>query len=78
LETSPKRARHYIQYAVKMLTALSAPPYRSGMSKPSFLVHSTGHKPLNTEVDYAIIYADYYYLEALIRYKKMLLSHFIS
>lgn len=32
--------------------------------------HSTGHKPYKSEVDVPIIYADYYYLEALIRSQK--------
>lgn len=31
------------------------------------LLHSTGHKPVNGEVDVPLIYADYYYLEALQR-----------
>lgn len=34
------------------------------------LLHSTGHKPADSEVDVPIIYADYYYLEALLRSKK--------
>ena len=32
---------------------------------------STGHKPAGSEVDASIIYADYYYIEALLRYKKL-------
>ena len=35
------------------------------------LLHSTGHKPANSEVDVPIIYDDYYYIEALLRRKKM-------
>jgi hypothetical protein len=35
------------------------------------LLHSTGHKPANSEVDVPIIYADYYYIEALLRRKQM-------
>jgi unsaturated chondroitin disaccharide hydrolase len=31
------------------------------------LQHSTGHKPAGSEIDVPIIYADYYYLEALLR-----------
>jgi unsaturated chondroitin disaccharide hydrolase len=34
------------------------------------LLHSTGHKPANSEIDVPINYADYYYLEALLRSKK--------
>jgi unsaturated chondroitin disaccharide hydrolase len=35
------------------------------------LLHSTGHKPANSEIDVPIIYADYYYLEALLRQKRL-------
>jgi unsaturated chondroitin disaccharide hydrolase len=38
-----------------------------GESHGFFLLHSTGHKPANSEIDVPIIYADYYYLEALTR-----------
>jgi len=31
------------------------------------LLHSTGHKPAKSEIDVPITYADYYYLEALLR-----------
>jgi len=37
----------------------------------AFLLHSTGHKPNKGEIDASIIYADYYYLEALLRLKKL-------
>jgi unsaturated chondroitin disaccharide hydrolase len=30
-------------------------------------LHSTGNKPFNGEVDVPIIYADYYFLEALLK-----------
>ncbi len=54
-----------------MLKNLSTPVYLSGQSNPSYLLHSTGHWPNNSEVDASIIYADYYYIEALLRLKKM-------
>lgn len=34
------------------------------------LDHSTGHRPYKSEIDVPIIYADYYYLEALLRSRK--------
>ncbi len=40
-----------------------------GGSKGFILEHSTGSKPSNSEVDVPLSYADYYYLEALLRYK---------
>jgi unsaturated chondroitin disaccharide hydrolase len=61
----------YKNDAVKMLKNLSTPAYLSGQSNPSYLLHSTGHWPNNSEVDASIIYADYYYIEALLRLKKM-------
>ena len=30
-------------------------------------MHSVGNMPAGTEIDYSINYADYYYLEALLR-----------
>jgi len=33
------------------------------------LLHSVGHKPAKSEIDVPIIYADYYYIEALLRSK---------
>ncbi|HVW59105.1 MAG TPA: alpha-L-fucosidase [Puia sp.] len=45
--------------------------YRSaaGSNRGFILLHSTGSKPSNSEVDVPIDYADYYYLEALLRSK---------
>ena len=32
-------------------------------------MHSVGSRPANSEVDVPLVYADYYYLEALYRHK---------
>ena len=61
----------YFNSAVKMIEALSSPAYRSGQNNNAFLLHSTGHKPNGTEIDASIIYADYYYVEALIRLNRI-------
>jgi len=42
-----------------------------GENKGFILLHSTGSKPSNSEVNVPISYADYYYLEALLRYKAL-------
>jgi hypothetical protein len=42
-----------------------------GTSKGFILLHSTGSRPANTEVDVPLSYADYYYLEALLRQKHL-------
>jgi unsaturated chondroitin disaccharide hydrolase len=37
----------------------------------AFVRHATGHHPAGSEIDASIIYADYYYIEALLRMKKL-------
>lgn len=71
LEDNPLKAAEYKEAATCMLIELSSDKYQSRNAKPSLLLHSTGHWPDNSEIDAAINYADYYYIEALIRYKKM-------
>jgi unsaturated chondroitin disaccharide hydrolase len=66
----PQKMDVYTKAAERMLVSLSSSAYRSGNKNASFLLHATGHKPNGTEIDAAIIYADYYYLEALLRCKK--------
>lgn len=63
----------YKALADKILASLIG-HYRSpiGTHHGFILLHSTGHKPVNSEVDTPLIYADYYYLEALLRRKKLL------
>ena len=65
------KGEEYRAAAINMLASLSSDPYRCGDAKPAFLLHSTGHKPAGSEIDASIIYADYYYIEALLRLKKM-------
>lgn len=62
----------YHQVAIDILAELSKDKYLSKDKNPSFLMHSTGHWPNKSEVDASIIYADYYYIEALLRAKKYL------
>ncbi len=44
---------------------------RLGESRGFLLLHSTGSKPMNSEVDVPLSYADYYFLEALLRKQKL-------
>jgi unsaturated chondroitin disaccharide hydrolase len=55
---------------LKVLTEKYRAPY--GTAHGFLLLHSTGNKPSGSEVDVPINYADYYYLEALMRSKKQL------
>lgn len=61
----------YRMKAERMLISLSSEKYQSRNMNSMFLLHSTGHKPNGGEVDASIIYADYYYIEALLRLKKI-------
>ncbi len=65
------KAKEYRDAAVGMLASLNSPAYRSGDKRCSFLDHSTGHHPAGSEIDASIVYADYYYIEALARLKKL-------
>ena len=64
-------SKKYRSEAEKTLRILSAAPYRAGGQCSAFLLHSTGHMPNGNEVDASLSYADYYYLEALIRLKRL-------
>jgi len=64
------KAAEYRKQAEEILTSLSSAKYQSRDVNSAFLLHSTGSKPANSEVDVSIIYADYYYLEALMRLQK--------
>ena len=54
-----------------MLSDLSSDHYQSRDRNVAFLMHSTGHHPAGSEIDASIIYADYYYIEALSRLKAL-------
>lgn len=65
------KAKTYYNKAVNMLTELSSERYQSREVNDAFLLHSSGHKPNGGEINASIIYADYYYLEALLRLKNI-------
>lgn len=67
---------NYINSAVTMMESLSNDTYRAkpGENGGFILKHAVGALPLNSEVDVPLIYADYYFLEALKRYKDWYLN----
>ena len=65
-----EKAETYRAAAEHMLTDLSTERYQSRDKNVAFLMHSTGHHPAGSEIDACIVYADYYYIEALLKYKK--------
>mgnify|MGYP000594956130 CR=1 FL=1 len=62
----------YYDMGIRILNNLSNNYYRAKEKENHgfLLKHSVGNLPGNNEVDVPLIYADYYFLEALIRYSK--------
>jgi unsaturated chondroitin disaccharide hydrolase len=72
LEKKSSESRKYYNAGVKLLNALSTSRYLADKDKyECVLLHSAYNVPKNYEVDVNISYADYYYLEALSRLKKI-------
>lgn len=67
-------SQKYKQAAIDMLHALGSPAYRavSGSNGDFILKHSVGSIAHGTEIDVPLVYADYYFLEALNRYRLLL------
>lgn len=70
----PALARRYTDFAELQLRSLSSPAYLAapGENGGFLLKHATGHKPAVSEVDVPLSYGDYYFLEALLRFKARL------
>lgn len=67
-----EKSKKYKNAAIKILKSLSSPAYRALLGKNGnfILMHSVGSIPHSNEIDVPLVYADYYYLEALVKYKK--------
>jgi hypothetical protein len=63
----------YYQKAKAILQSLASAMYTAAPNTNGnfILKHCTGHHPAGTEIDVPLNYADYYYLEALLRLKKI-------
>ncbi|HSK12348.1 MAG TPA: hypothetical protein VK907_03985 [Phnomibacter sp.] len=68
-----EKAALYLSDATTMLRTLSSSEYfASPGSNGGFLIqHGVGHLPQKSEVDVPLTYGDYYFIEALIRYKDL-------
>jgi rhamnogalacturonyl hydrolase YesR len=75
---SAENRESYLQAADEIMDSLKSNKYFSdiGTNGGFLLKHSTGSKPVNSEIDVPLIYADYYYLEALLR-KKQIESNYL-
>ncbi len=63
----------YLDLAEHMLQSLAGEEYlaRPGSNANFILRHATGNKPAGREIDVPLIYADYYFVEALLRYRRL-------
>lgn len=68
------KGAQYRQAAITMLHTLAGPAYRAPEKQNGnfILMHSVGSIPHNAEIDVPLVYADYYFMEALQRYKVLL------
>ncbi len=67
-------AAQWLQLAERQLRSLTSPAYlaNDGEIGGFILKHSVGSLPGNSEIDVPLTYADYYYVEALLRMKRLL------
>ncbi len=68
-----KDSKKYFKAAEIILKTLSSPTYKASIgSNGGFIIkHGVGHFPAKTEVDVPLTYADYYFVEAMIRYQNL-------
>ena len=68
-----EKGANYLNIAEQIIRNLSTRTYTAdaGENGGFILKHSTGHLPGSSEVDVPLTYADYYYIEAMIRYRAM-------
>jgi rhamnogalacturonyl hydrolase YesR len=68
-----RNGEKYYEAATKILTSLASPNYLAleGKNKYFILNHSVGSIPHGVEIDVPLVYADYYFLEALLRHTEL-------
>jgi hypothetical protein len=66
-------AEKYFKTAETILKTLSSVEYKAaaGTNGGFIIKHGVGHFPNKTEVDVPLTYADYYFIEAMTRYKNL-------
>jgi unsaturated chondroitin disaccharide hydrolase len=70
---APERGAAYLGVAEQIIVNLSSNTYKAvvGSNGGFLLKHSVGHLPAKSEVDVPLTYADYYFVEAMLRYKAL-------
>jgi rhamnogalacturonyl hydrolase YesR len=74
-----ENCKNYYAVAMKIISTLSSDDYFDYKNEvcPFLLKHSVGNIPKNIEVDKPIVFADYYFLESLIRADKFFDKHYL-
>lgn len=77
---STDKSESYLQMADKIMNSLVSDEYfnKTGTNGGFLLKHSTGSKPVDSEIDVPLVYADYYFLEALQRKKQIQSNHLLT
>lgn len=67
----PEKGQRYSRFADTIIQNLTTGYILRPEEADGFILgHSTGHHPAGSEIDVPLVYADYYYLEALLRKRK--------
>ena len=74
LDQVAENGKDYLKVAERQLRTLASEEYlaKVGTNGNFILKHSVGNLPENAEVDVPLTYADYYFIEALLRYSRLL------
>jgi len=69
---SQSKSKKYTRAATTILQSLASPAFMELASNEYFILnHSVGSIPHGAEIDVPLVYADYYFLEAALRYRQL-------
>ena len=73
--TDAERSATYNAVAEQQLKSMCSPAYRASLGENCnfLLMHGVGNMPGRSEIDVPLTYADYYYVEAMLRYRSRMM-----